>query len=73
MNAQNQPITNDIAAKMLADKEFEVLAGEAAALIKEQANIIHRMENFAKRAGARPQDVVMSFGMQKLEAKIILS
>lgn len=58
---------------MLADKEFETLAGEAATLIKEQANIIRRMEDFSKRAGARPQDVVMSFGMRKLENKIISS
>lgn len=68
----NLPITNELAAKMLAEKEFETLAGEAAELIKEQANIIRRMEDFAKRSGARPQDVVMSFGMQKLQSRIIV-
>ncbi len=71
MSASHQPITSEIAQKIVSEMDLEKTAREAAELIMEQQNLMRRIAEFSRRAGGQPHDVVLSFGMKKLESKII--
>jgi len=62
---------NALADKITASGDLESAAREAQSLILEQRTLIAKITEFARKFNAKPEDIVLTYGMSKLENKII--
>lgn len=71
MSATASGETEQITNKIMTDGDREEIAKEAAGLIRAKQVLSLQFRNFQQRAGATPEDIVLTFGMDKLQNKII--
>jgi hypothetical protein len=63
--------SKEITDKIMSEAEQESMAREAAELIAAKRNFSMRLQDFQRRSGATPEDIVLTFGMSKLQSLII--
>jgi len=68
MNAKTD---QQIAQRIMTEGERKQLAQEAANLVIAKTTLNNRLAAFVQKCGAAPEDVVMSYGMEKLQDVII--
>jgi len=70
-SASQDKIAQEIAINIVDEKQREAVAREAADVLKQVQDAQIRYQKFAAKVGGRPEDIVLSYGMSKLESVIV--